>query len=93
MRRAKWSGRPDLNRGPSAPKADALPSCATPRGLDASRDPMPPQRPPIDGPSSAFTRAAAREHVREDVPDGQMRILHLTDMVAGHHHADIDEIF
>ena len=26
-----WSGRPDLNRGPSAPKADALPSCATPR--------------------------------------------------------------
>src|SRR5690242_7523588 len=25
-----WSGRPDLNRGPSAPKADALPSCAGP---------------------------------------------------------------
>ena len=24
-------GGPDLNRGPSAPKADALPSCATPR--------------------------------------------------------------
>src|SRR5437868_11095807 len=26
-----WSGRPDLNRRPSAPKADALPDCATPR--------------------------------------------------------------
>ena len=26
-----WSGRSDLNRGPSAPKADALPGCATPR--------------------------------------------------------------
>jgi hypothetical protein len=26
-----WSGRPDSNRRPSAPKADALPSCATPR--------------------------------------------------------------
>jgi hypothetical protein len=25
------SGRPDLNRGLSAPKTDALPSCATPR--------------------------------------------------------------
>ncbi len=26
-----WSGRPDSNRRPSAPKADALPGCATPR--------------------------------------------------------------
>jgi hypothetical protein len=26
-----WSGRPDLNRGPPAPKAGALPGCATPR--------------------------------------------------------------
>ncbi len=26
-----WSGRPDLNWGPSAPKADALASCATSR--------------------------------------------------------------
>ncbi len=25
------SGRPDSNRGPPAPKAGALPSCATPR--------------------------------------------------------------
>ena len=30
-RAACWSGRPDLNRGPPAPKAGALPSCATPR--------------------------------------------------------------
>ena len=27
----KWSGRPDLNRGPHAPQACALPGCATPR--------------------------------------------------------------
>ena len=26
-----WSGRPDSNRRPSAPKADALPGCATSR--------------------------------------------------------------
>jgi hypothetical protein len=26
-----WSGRPDLNRRPPAPKAGALPGCATPR--------------------------------------------------------------
>jgi site-specific DNA recombinase len=34
FRRAKnedWSGRADLNRGPPAPKAGALPGCATPR--------------------------------------------------------------
>src|SRR3954466_5802861 len=28
---AIWSGRADLNRGPPAPKAGALPGCATPR--------------------------------------------------------------
>ena len=28
---SEWSGRPDLNRGPLAPKASALPGCATPR--------------------------------------------------------------
>jgi len=28
-----WSGRQDLNLRPSAPKADALPDCATPRLL------------------------------------------------------------
>ena len=28
---SKWSGRQDLNLRPSAPKADALPGCATPR--------------------------------------------------------------
>src|SRR5688572_19427538 len=27
----RWSGRQDLNLRPSAPKADALPGCATPR--------------------------------------------------------------
>jgi hypothetical protein len=26
-----WSGRRDLNSGPPAPKAGALPGCATPR--------------------------------------------------------------
>src|SRR5216683_7622616 len=29
--RKKWSGRRDLNSGPPAPKAGALPGCATPR--------------------------------------------------------------
>ena len=31
-----WSGRPDLNRRPPAPKAGALPGCATPRLFQAS---------------------------------------------------------
>gem|GEM_PF-5725900 len=31
--RAHWSGRRDSNSRPSAPKADALPGCATPRRL------------------------------------------------------------
>src|SRR6185312_11834991 len=32
-----WSGQPDSNRRPSAPKADALPNCAMPRpGREAS---------------------------------------------------------
>jgi hypothetical protein len=30
-RRIRKSGRPDSNRGPPAPKAGALPNCATPR--------------------------------------------------------------
>ena len=41
-----WSGRADLNRRPSGPKPDALPSCATPRSwrkLPCQRDG--PQRP------------------------------------------------
>jgi hypothetical protein len=29
--RVSWSGRADSNRGPPAPKAGALPGCATPR--------------------------------------------------------------
>ena len=28
---ARWSGRRDLNPGPFAPQANALPVCATPR--------------------------------------------------------------
>lgn len=31
-----WSGRRDLNPGPLAPEASALPSCATPRRLQSS---------------------------------------------------------
>lgn len=31
VRLSKWSGRQDSNLRPSAPKADALPDCATPR--------------------------------------------------------------
>ena len=36
----KTSGRPDLNRRPSAPKADALPGCATPRSSKECTDPV-----------------------------------------------------
>src|SRR5579885_106975 len=35
---AKWSGQQDLNLRPSAPKADALPDCAMPRGCWLRRD-------------------------------------------------------
>jgi hypothetical protein len=31
LQKSQWSGRADLNRGPPAPKAGALPGCATPR--------------------------------------------------------------
>jgi hypothetical protein len=31
MQEVRWSGRQDLNLRPPAPKAGALPSCATPR--------------------------------------------------------------
>lgn len=34
--RVRWSGRLDSNQRPSAPKADALPSCATPRNRGLS---------------------------------------------------------
>ena len=33
----RWSGRPGSNRGPPAPKAGALPGCATPRRMRPSR--------------------------------------------------------
>ena|GEM_PF-4251145 len=36
LSRLKWSGWQDLNLRPSAPKADALPSCATSRNLCGS---------------------------------------------------------
>src|SRR5206468_11607990 len=35
IREIFWSGRPDLNRRPPAPKAGALPGCATPRRMSA----------------------------------------------------------
>src|SRR5471032_850041 len=51
----KWSGRPDLNRGPPAPKAGALPGCATPRH-NCSTDSKP-------LPKLAKTRALAKAFV------------------------------
>ena len=36
--RLKWSGRRDSNPRPSAPKADALPDCATPRQHSANQN-------------------------------------------------------
>jgi hypothetical protein len=41
-----WSGRGDSNTRPSAPKADALPGCATPRWPCCSGEVTPNQRPP-----------------------------------------------
>ncbi len=32
-----WSGRADSNRGPLAPKASALPGCATPRHIHSKQ--------------------------------------------------------
>ena len=56
-----WSGRPDSNRRPSAPKADALPNCATarPHSGEAQRAPLPE--------STAQYRDAG---VREQIPAG-----------------------
>ena len=34
MQKRNWSGREDSNLRPSAPKADALPGCATPRSIE-----------------------------------------------------------
>ena len=43
-----WSGRADLNRGPPAPKAGALPGCATPRLYSFTDSKSLPQtRPPM----------------------------------------------
>src|ERR1700682_1750413 len=50
-----WSGRADLNRGPPAPKAGALPGCATPRH-NCSTDSKP-------LPELAKTRALAKAFV------------------------------
>ena len=36
MRCKAWSGRWDLNPGPSGPQPDALPGCATPRAVQDS---------------------------------------------------------
>src|SRR5438067_9647494 len=42
----KWSGRLDSNQRPPAPKAGALPGCATPRRLYSNRlQEAPPKRP------------------------------------------------
>ena len=38
----KWSGRRDSNPGPPAPKAGALPGCATPRKAEVCRPPVSP---------------------------------------------------
>ena len=38
----KWSGRPDLNRGPPRPERGALPCCATPRPTMKARATKPP---------------------------------------------------
>ena len=60
-----WSGRPDLNRRPSAPKADALPDCATPRRKDLLGAAL--STSARDG-SKAQIQGATLRHVRPDTP-------------------------
>ena len=66
-----WSGRPDLNWGPPAPKAGALPGCATPRptGESTARFPQVSTRAtpsPVSGQpaAGAFSRRCLRRHRR-----------------------------
>ncbi len=58
------SGRPDSNRGPSAPKADALPGCATPRLPDFSRT--------VGWPSSSDTKQSKKTGFR--LADARMEL-------------------
>ena len=52
----QWSGRGDLNARPPAPKAGALPGCATPRHLTDSFD----SKPLLDSPHSATRTETTR---------------------------------
>ena len=58
-----WSGRGDLNPRPPAPKAGALPGCATPRGHGKATGFAPPRPPGVIGrkrrPVSDFVSACA----------------------------------
>ena len=57
----EWSGRPDLNRGPHAPQACALPGCATPRLSDCSSSRLSPTF--EKGQESAQRIAQIQEHL------------------------------
>src|SRR4026207_1933865 len=64
----KWSGRLDSNQRPPAPKAGALPGCATPRLLSPLDltvfFPAPPQTPSQNG----TERRGLRRRPRSDTP-------------------------
>src|SRR5258707_12999725 len=71
-----WSGRPDLNRRPSAPKADALPDCATPRAqaLDVagvSTSGRPPSKGQFPGDTVGHVRPDARRRPARPCPVDQ----------------------
>src|SRR5206468_9625181 len=66
---SEWSGRADLNGRPPAPKAGALPGCATPR---LSR-----RYGPLTGASSGLCRLTARPGV-----EGRARPAHRDSAVA-----------
>src|SRR5690606_15581795 len=63
----RWSGRQDSNLRPPAPKAGALPGCATPRGPAGNSSCRPPMRP---GPGPVGTLGRSYEHVPHPTEDG-----------------------
>ena len=60
----KWSGWRDSNSRPSAPKADALPSCATPRSAKGGMIPTPFQRVNWQNPVCSSCSAVRLSHAQ-----------------------------
>ena len=66
-----WSGRRDSNSRPPAPKAGALPDCATPRPSCRGRAGSPD---PLSGPPSACRASGWRPEPRQEVDAPPLRV-------------------